>query len=147
LRSLSAGAEATAAVAAFTAVVEAVASAAAVEADFMVVASAVVVAPHSVVAGVRMADHLAARIVGVVLIAAEDSHRAVMAARHIAADSARDRMEDSDHAALVLAAGHSPARTAVDSAVRAASAAQAGSEPAMPSRTADGIRSAAAAEQ
>jgi hypothetical protein len=41
----------------------------------MVVALAVVVAPHSVVAGGRMADHLAARIVGVELIAAAGSRR------------------------------------------------------------------------
>jgi hypothetical protein len=133
LPSLNAEAEGTAAVVAFTAAVV-VASTAAV-ADLMQAASAVVDAPHSVAAGGRMA----VRIVGVELIAEGDSHRGAPADRHIAAAGSR-------HAALDLAADRIPARTAGDSAVRAASAAQAGSEPAMRSPTVDGTLSAAAAQ-
>ncbi len=126
---------------AFTAVGAAEASTAVVVADFVEVASAVVDAPHSVVAGGRTADRLAARIVGVELIAEGDSHRAALAGRRIAAAGSR-------HAALDLAADHLPARTAAVSAAPAASVAQAALRaPATPSRTADGIRSATVAVQ
>jgi len=127
---------------AFTAVGAAEASTAVVvAADFVEVASAVVDAPHSVVAGGRTADRLAAHIVGVELIAEGDSHRAALADRRIAAAGSR-------HAAQDLAADHLPARTAADSAVRGASAVQvAPSGRAPPLPTADGIRSATAAVQ
>ncbi|MGA8872195.1 MAG: hypothetical protein WA434_10890 [Candidatus Acidiferrales bacterium] len=158
--SLNAGAEDTAAEAAFTAAVVAedstavaedptavagAGSTAAVVARFVEAGSAGVDA-HSAVAGGRTADRMAARIAGVEPIAEGDSHRAALAVPGIeAVDSARALLEDSHRAAPGSAADHCLARTVAVSTALAASAVQADSEPAMPSRTAGGIRLATAA--